>query len=84
MYYVYVLKSEVDSNTYIGYSSDLKARFESHNKGKNKSTKHRAPFKLIYYEAYKNETDARRREQELKNNNYKKEQLFMGISNSLL
>jgi putative endonuclease len=84
MYYVYVLKSKVDLNTYIGYSGDLKARLENHNKGKNKSTKHRAPFELIYYEAYKNETDARRREQELKNNNYQKEQLIKRISNSLI
>lgn len=83
MHYVYVLKSDVDSNTYIGYSSDLKARLKSHNKGENKSTKHRAPFDVIYYEAYRNETDARRREQEIKNSNYQKEQLTKRISNSL-
>ena len=83
MYYVYVLKSRVDGHTYIGYSSDLKKRFESHNKGENKSTKHRIPFELIYYEAYKTETDARRREQELKNNNYQKEQLLKRINGSL-
>ena len=83
MYYVYVLKSKIDKNTYTGYSGDLRARIESHNKGKSKSTKNRAPFELIYYEAFKNETDARRREQELKGNNYQKEQLFKRINSSL-
>jgi putative endonuclease len=83
MYYVYVLKSEVDKNLYIGYTDDLKRRIEEHNQGKTKSIKHRIPFGLIYYEAYKNKTDARKREIELKNNSYQKEQLLKKINNSL-
>ena len=30
MYYTYVLKSEKDSNFYVGYTKDLKLRFEQH------------------------------------------------------
>ena len=83
MYYVYVLKSEKDYNLYIGYTSDLKNRIKDHNQGKTKSIKHRIPFSLVYYEAYKNKTDARKRELELKNNSYQKEQLIKKIKNSL-
>jgi len=83
MFYVYVLKSEVDKKLYIGYTDDLKRRISEHNQGKTKSIKHRMPFELIYYEAYKNKTDARKREIELKNNSYQKEQLLKKIGNSL-
>jgi putative endonuclease len=66
MYYVYVLQSKKDGNIYIGYSTDLKRRFEEHNSGKVKSTKPRVPFELAYYEAYKNKKDATEREYFLK------------------
>lgn len=66
MYYVYVLKSLKDSKLYIGYTNDLKKRLSEHNTKKSKSTKHRAPFKLVYYEAYISEEDAKDREYKLK------------------
>lgn len=65
-YYVYVLRNYVKDFTYVGYSEDLKARFSSHNDGKNKSTKAYVPLELIHYEAYKNKVDAQRRESYLK------------------
>lgn len=84
MYYVYVIKSEVDNNLYIGYTEDLRRRISEHNHGKTKSIKHRIPFILIYYESFNNKTDARKREIEIKNNSYQKEQLLKRISNSLI
>ncbi|KKP80154.1 MAG: excinuclease ABC subunit C [Candidatus Moranbacteria bacterium RIFOXYA12_FULL_35_19] len=66
MYYVYVLQSKKDKNIYIGYSTDLRKRFEDHNKGTVKSTKSRVPFILVYYEAYKDKKDATEREYFLK------------------
>ncbi|OQB05296.1 MAG: GIY-YIG nuclease superfamily protein [bacterium ADurb.Bin212] len=66
MYYLYILKSLKDHDLYIGYTSDLKRRFQEHNEGKNKSTKYRTPFELIYYEAYKDKSDAKKRECNLK------------------
>ncbi len=51
MYYTYVLISEKDGNFYVGYTKDLKQRFELHNKGRVDSTKDRRPLKLLYYEA---------------------------------
>lgn len=53
MYYVYVLKSQKNGSLYIGYTDDLKRRFEEHNNLKSQSTKYKAPFEIVYYEAYK-------------------------------
>ena len=66
MYYVYILKSKKDGNLYIGSTKDLKKRIEEHNKGRVFSTKMRMPFRLAYYEAYYFESDARKREHNLK------------------
>ena len=62
MYYVYVLRSKKDKKLYSGYSSDLRKRIESHNKGSVGITKNRRPFMLIYYEAYIHQQDATARE----------------------
>ncbi|MEK7128415.1 MAG: GIY-YIG nuclease family protein [Patescibacteria group bacterium] len=66
MFYVYVLKSQKDEELYIGSTNDLKRRIKEHKNGKAFSTQFRRPFELIYYEAYKNEKDARLREHALK------------------
>jgi predicted GIY-YIG superfamily endonuclease len=61
VFYVYVLKNPKSAELYYGFSSNLKQRFVSH----QKTTKH-AGWKLVYYEAYLNEQDARDRERMLK------------------
>ncbi|MEK7555616.1 MAG: GIY-YIG nuclease family protein [Patescibacteria group bacterium] len=66
MFYVYILKSLKDSKLYIGCCSNLRLRFRQHNDGEVVSTKHRRPFVLIYYEAYKNKEVAFGREKLLK------------------
>jgi putative endonuclease len=62
MYYVYVLRSLKDRKLYVGYTPNLESRFKKHNRKEVMSTKARAPFELIYYEAYKNREDATSRE----------------------
>ena len=62
MFYVYVLRSLKDDKNYIGYTNNLKRRFNEHNAGKIEITKNRRPFKLICYEAYCNQQDATARE----------------------
>ena len=84
MFYVYVLLSQVDSQWYIGSTNDLKRRLIEHNKSKSYSTKLRAPFKLVYYEAYLEETDARHREKNLKLRSRAFEQLKRRITISLI
>jgi len=74
MNYVYILKSEKDNGFYVGYTKDLKKRLSEHNKGLSLSTKNRVPFKLIFYEAFSNSSDARNREKYLKSG-YGREQL---------
>lgn len=65
-YYVYILQSLKDNSLYIGYSSDLLARFRSHNNGESKVTKPFRPYTLIFYEAFRNSQDAKNREEFLK------------------
>lgn len=76
------MKSRTDGKCYIGSSNDLKARVEKHNSGKVFSTKSRRPFDLIYYEAYKSESDARKREHNLKLRSRAYTQLKKRIENS--
>lgn len=65
-YYVYILQSLKYDSLYIGYTSNLKARFKKHNNGENKATKPFIPYRLIFYEAFLNRLDAKNREEYLK------------------
>ena len=84
MFYVYVIKSEKTLELYYGFSSDLKARIDSHNQGKNIATKDGCSWKLIYYEAFKSERDARKRELKLKKYGDSRTHLKNRLNNSLL
>ena len=66
MYYVYTFLSLKDNNLYTGFTDNLKRRIEEHNRGEEPSTKHRRPFKLIYYEVCIDKKDAIARERYLK------------------
>ncbi len=66
MWYVYVLKSKNIGKWYIGSTNNLKKRILKHNSGKNKSTKHGVPWKIIYCEVSLNQKDTRAREKYLK------------------
>lgn len=61
-----VLKSKKDKKNYVGYTKNLKLRFEEHREGHVLSTKNRRPLELIYYEACINQQDATHREKYLK------------------
>ena len=58
MHYVYVLKNINDKTLYYGYTNNLDRRISEHQKDWD--------CELVYFEAYKSETDARRREKKLK------------------
>jgi len=81
--WVYVLKSKKDGRCYVGSTNDLRKRFKEHNSGKVLSTKDRYPLNLIYYEVFRSEKDARKREQTLKNYGQGITNLYKRISNSL-
>ena len=65
MYYVYLLRLS-NGLFYTGYTSDLRRRLREHQQGKSEFTSRYLPVELIHYEAYKQESDARRREAFLK------------------
>ena len=65
MHYVYILLLK-NKKLYTGYTTDLKERYKQHKLGKVKSTRYLRPLKLVHYEAYLIEEDARRREKFLK------------------
>ena len=60
MSYIYVLQSPDGTDIYIGFSNDLKRRMSEHEGSLHPG------WKLVYYEAYRSESDARRRERRLK------------------
>ncbi len=65
MFYFYVLGSDL-GKLYYGSSNDLKHRLKEHLSGEVFTTKKHSGWKLIYYEAYANEEDARLRERNVK------------------
>jgi putative endonuclease len=68
MYYVYILKSKVREEIYIGSTNNLKRRIQEHNNGFEISTKRYVPWSIYYYESYLTEKLARVREKRLKHN----------------
>jgi putative endonuclease len=63
---MYIIKSKKHNETYIGSTNDLRRRLSEHNNGTEISTKRYRPWRLVYYEAYRSEKDAREREMKLK------------------
>ena len=61
-FYAYILKSAKDEKYYYGSTSDLEKRILYHNSGKVKSTKHRRPLRLIYFEEFEFKSEAVKRE----------------------
>ena len=66
MWYVYILKSKLDGQYYVGSTVDLKRRIEEHNDGQCSSTRGRRPLELEAYIAVKEEAIARALEKYLK------------------
>lgn len=58
MFYVYILRNVNTNEIYYGYTNNLERRFKQHNSDND--------LKLVYYEAYLSEIDARNRENKLK------------------
>jgi len=82
MFFVYALKSQTNSDVYVGYTKNWENRLHRHNSGKVRSTKTYKPWVLIYYEAYINKKDATKREKELKMH-AAKSNLLKRLQNSL-
>jgi len=51
---------------YIGYTSDLRRKLKEHNRQGTAYAQSRGEWKPVYYEAYKSENGAKKRERNLK------------------
>jgi len=80
-HYVYILQSLKDNNYYVGYTTNLQNRLNYHNAGKQRSTKSRIPFKLVYFEEFQLKRSALLREKEIKS--YKGGNAFKKLINKV-
>ena len=85
MYAVYVIQNDVTKETYIGYTSNLKARLETHNAGgKKATTRNDGAWRYIYIELFRSKDDAQERERKLKAHGSAKQKLLLRLRKSLL
>ena len=66
MFFVYVLKSEVNGRYYIGHTEFIDQRLIRHNSGLVKSTKSGRPWVCVYKESYSTRSEAFKRELAIK------------------
>ncbi len=66
MHYVYIIYSKKLNKKYIGYTKDLKRRLNRHNNNRSNYTSKGGQWKLLYYEVFRSEKDARQEELFLK------------------
>lgn len=67
MYYVYILKSiNFPDKIYIGYTTDLTVRLETHNAGGSVYTKSWLPWEMVFYAAFSDQAKALEFEKYLK------------------
>jgi len=84
MHYFYIIQSiKKPEIIYSGSTNNLKNRFGEHNRGEVISTKRYMPWRLVYYEAYVSEADAREREQKFKRHGKSNDELKKRIRLSL-
>ncbi len=79
MHYVYILRC-ANSNLYVGSTHNIQARLTADNDGRGAAYtfKHR-PLRLVHSETFQSETDALKRERQLKRwSRGKKEALIQG------
>ncbi|MBI4099171.1 GIY-YIG nuclease family protein [Candidatus Parcubacteria bacterium] len=73
MYNVYVLENATDKGLYIGHTNNLKRRLREHRTGSGgRTTSLKRAWRLIYFEAYVNKSDAFGREKFLKSGSGRK------------
>ncbi len=83
MFYVYVLVQQYTGHHYVGYSRDLKRRVAEHCEGRGAKITRSPQWRLVYYEAFAAEEDARRREAKLKQHGNARRELLRRIEASI-
>ena len=72
MFYTYIIQSQKSGKYYTGSCQDIDIRLERHNAGATPSTKSGRPWELVYTESYENNSDALKREREIKSKKSRK------------
>ena len=67
MYYTYIIKSPSLNIYYIGQTNNLEDRLKRHNQNRNKYTKGKGPWKLVYSKSFNTRAEAVQLETILKN-----------------
>jgi putative endonuclease len=62
MIYLYVIKSGVNGNLYVGICKDIHSRLNDHNRGKNRYTKGLRPWTVVFTEEFTDWKSARAKE----------------------
>jgi len=62
MFFVYVLRSQLDGSLYIGLTADLHRRLRQHHSGHSRSTRFKRPLTLLLTETFPTREAARARE----------------------
>ena len=62
MFFVYILQSQKDLSFYVGQTDNIERRIVEHNSSKNKYTKNKVPWKLVYKEFFVTRGEAMKRE----------------------
>jgi len=65
-YFVYINQSQKDNRYYIGSTGNVEKRLKFHNSGRQRSTRYRIPFVLIYTESFSSKREALKREHYIK------------------
>ena len=75
-----------DQTFYIGQTNNLTDRLKRHNSGKIKTTRRKAPYKLVYFESFEKRSDAMYREWEIKKkyNTERRKKLVLSFNKSML
>lgn len=66
-YFTYILQSEISGQLYIGQTNNLTDRLARHNQNRNKATKGKGPWKLLYAQMFDTRREAMGLERTLKN-----------------
>lgn len=85
MWSIYVIQNDITNEKYVGFTSNLKKRIETHNgNGQKFTSKKKGKWVLVYSEIFRSKDDAINREKKLKQHGRAKQELFKRIENSFL
>ena len=84
MHYVYLIQNDVSGELYIGYTTNLVERLDTHNTGGKKfTTRKDGKWQYVYVELYRAKEDALERERKLKKHAKGKHELLKRLKQSL-